>query len=111
MAVQWGDLPFEEPMLLQFPAPSPEPGIFAIMSKPNPTENPQNYRVIYFEDSDNFSKSIIEKHPKIECWKKNQLHGLYYELYKMGGSTSDQRKQITEILIQKYDPVCNEETY
>jgi len=111
MVVSWGDLPFEEPMLLKFPAPSSEPGVFAVMTKPDPQKKPQNYRVIYFGVSDDFSKTIIEKHPKAECWQKNQLHGIYYELYKMSMSTSEQRKQIQDILVQKYDPVCNEETY
>lgn len=111
MTVSWGNLPFEEPMLLRGEVPSNEPGVFAVMSKPDPAKKPDKFRVIFFGVSDNFAGTITKKHPKYECWQKNQLHGLYYELYKMGGSTKEQRKQIEDILVQKYDPICNEESY
>jgi hypothetical protein len=107
MAIEWGGLSFTTPAIFNGNVASKESGVYAIMTKPEPQKKPQIYNVIYFGETENFSKRLDVNHEKIPCWKQNQISGLYYSLYMMSGSPQKQRQSIESELIKIHNTSCN----
>ena len=108
MGVKWGDLPFTDQAIFTGNVTSTESGVYAIMTKPDPQNKPDIYRILYFGETEDFSQRLDDNHEKYDCWKKNEVSGIYYELYVMHASTQQQRQQTESALVKQYDPVCND---
>jgi len=104
MAIEWGGLPFTTPAIFNGNVANKDSGVYVIMTKPEP----QIYNVLYFGETENFSKRLDANHEKIHCWKQNQISGLYYSLYIMSGSPQEQRQSIESELIKIYNTSCND---
>ena len=107
MSVNWGDLSFTDPELLNDGVDSTESGVYAIMTKPDPQNKPKTYTILYFGETHDFSDRVTDNHEKFDCWQQYQKSGLYYELYIMSNSSQTQRQTIESQLISKYGPICN----
>jgi len=108
MAIEWGGLPFTTPAIFNGNVANKDSGVYVIMTKPEPQNKPQIYNVLYFGETENFSKRLDANHEKIHCWKQNQISGLYYSLYIMSGSPQEQRQSIESELIKIYNTSCND---
>ena len=104
MTIEWGGLPFTTPAIFNGNVANKDSGVYVIMTKPEP----QIYNVLYFGETENFSKILDANHEKIHCWKQNQISGLYYSLYIMSGSPQEQRQSIESELIKIYNTSCND---
>jgi hypothetical protein len=107
MTIEWGGLPFTAPAIFNGNVASKDSGVYVIMTKPDPQNKPQTYDVLYFGETENFSKRLDTSHEKILCWKRYQINGLYYSLYIMSGSPQDQRQSIKSLLIKMHNSSCN----
>lgn len=86
-------------------------GIYAIL-KPNPSNTPQPFDVIYFGETGNFSeRGFPWNHEKSGSWIANAgaQYNLYISIYYMPYSTPQQRKQVESFLINAYKPKCNDQ--
>jgi len=108
MAIEWGGLPFTTPAIFNGNVTNKDSGVYAIMTKPDPQNKPQIYDVLYFGETENFSKKLDTNHEKIPCWKQNQISGLYYSLYIMSGAPQEQRRSIESVLIKIHNSSCND---
>ena len=108
MTIEWGGLLFTTPALFNGDVANKDSGVYAIMTKPDPQNKPQTYDVLYFGETENFSKRLDTNHEKILCWKQNQKSGLYYSLYIMYGSPQEQRQTLESQLIKMHNSLCND---
>ena len=84
--------------------------MYAIMIKPDPINRPRLYRIIYFGETSNLSdRGFWRSHHKYQCFIEQAGSGsnLYIGIYRMPNSTEDQRREVEQRLIDKYDPICN----
>lgn len=77
---------FEGPRVLGGWTPSAEPGVFAILYKPEPEKKPEKYAVIFVGHSDDLaSEGFPFKHRRAHCWStragsKWKVHIAYLEV-------------------------------
>ena len=106
--------PFEGPRVLAGWMPPARPAVYAIISRNDATNKPQEFSVIFVGHSDDLSKSGFPfKHPAAQSWIKRagnkfNLHIAYYEA---PGAMASHREQICRELMAVYQPSCNDEKY
>lgn len=109
MTITWGGIEFTGPHMLSFCPTGNSSGLYAIMIKPDPTNEPNTYTIIYFGETENFEERLTSSHHKYDCW--NQRIGsdgeIYYGLHIMPNSTEEQRRELEGLLIEKHNPICN----
>lgn len=106
--------PFEGPRVLAGWTPPARPGVYAIISRNDPINKPQQFSVIYVGHSDDLSTAGFPfRHPAAQAWIKRagnkfNLHVAYYEI---PGGLASHREQICRELMAVYQPSCNAEKY
>ena len=107
-----GGYPFEGPRVLggwQAPA---EPGIFAILTKPDPDS--QRHEVIYLGHGNDLSDlGFPFSHAHSEAWigRADGRWNLWIAYYSIPGGLLSHRERMTHELIATYHPSCNPEQY
>lgn len=109
MAINWGDLSFEEIEPLSSWSPPRYGGIYAITYRPDYQNKPDTHKVVYFGETDAFNgRGIDDTHHKYPCWKqKTDNNRLYVSIHRDDNDAS--RKSKEKRLIERYTPSCNDE--
>ncbi len=110
MSLEWGTILFDGPYPIKRWEPLSNPGIYAIMKKPDAYNKPHTYHILYFGESGNLSELESYKlHSKYECWVKEagSRNNTYIGVHLMPNSTSEKRKRLADALIKTFSPVCN----
>jgi hypothetical protein len=105
---------FEGPWVLGGWTPPHEPGIFAVLYKPDPDDKRESYAVTYVGHSDDLSaEGFPWKHPASPCWteRAGSKWQLYIAVFNPPGGTSSHREAMARELIALYDPGCNPQRY
>ena len=75
------------------------------------TQSKGTFQVIYVGESEKSEASdFFTNHEKSKCWADAAGYeaNLYLSIYPMWKSTPDERKRLTNKIINKYKPSCNE---
>ena len=105
---------FDGPFVLAGWTPPEEPGLFAVMYKPDPEAKPDTYAVIYVGHADNLAdQGLPWKHPAAPCWaeRAGSRWQVYVSVFHPPGGTRRHRESIAAELIALYDPACNPERF
>jgi hypothetical protein len=89
-------------------------GVYAIMSRSNPKNKPQQYSVIYVGHAEDLSQvGFPLKHPYAQSWIKRSgdKFNLFVCYLEILGGTIAHREQISKELQSIYKPSCNDEVY
>lgn len=110
MTITWGAVQFSEPKSFALWDPPFRAALYAIMRQADPVNNPTSFRILYFGESGNLSERGFESHHKLDCWKYqvDSVDDLYVGVYLMAGSTVEQRRELESVLVEKYNPICND---
>lgn len=103
-----GGYPFEGPRVLGGWHGRSEPGIFAILTRPDPES--QRFEVIYVGHSDDLSTAGLPfEHPHAIRWieRAGGKWSLWIATYVVPGGRRSHRERITEELAAIYHPSCN----
>ncbi|MFP4512918.1 MAG: hypothetical protein ACLFRV_08245 [Acidimicrobiales bacterium] len=106
--------PFEGPRVLAGWTPPASPGVYAILTRPEPESKAQQFAVIYVGHGDDLSRERFPfKHPQASCWTKRagDRFNLHVCTYEVPGGLPAHREQIVRELIAIYRPSCNPEQY
>ncbi|MGI9666961.1 MAG: hypothetical protein ACR2N2_07680 [Acidimicrobiia bacterium] len=107
-----GGYPFEGPRVLGgWNAPS-TPGIFAILTKPDPDS--QKFEVIYLGHADDLATAGLPfSHEHSQKWvtRAGDKWNLWIATYEIPGGLPSHRERITEELIAIYHPSCNPDQF
>ncbi len=109
MPINYNKYYFTDPAQLVRWKASNYAGIYAILI-PDKFCKPLSYRVVYFDETENFAKcGIDETHSKYSCWMTSALKksNIYISVHYMRDSTAEQRQAVVSALIQKCQPSCN----
>lgn len=91
--------------------PPGTPAVFAITYKQDPVNKPKSHTVLYFGESADLSKDILERAKDIkETWLNTggrEAADLYVFYHPMPGSTLWQRNSVQNQLESEYDPPVN----
>ena len=105
---------FEGPrVLVGFTAPA-RPGVFAVLTKPEPEKRPEDYAVIYAGHSDDLSKDgfpFRHKHSQRWVQRAGDRFKLWIAYVEVPGGLPSHRVQIVHELLAVYKPSCNDEQY
>ena len=110
MSITWGSTKFEGPFPINSWEPPYRAAVYSIMFKPDPSNKPSTFRIIYFGESGNLSnRGFYKSHHKYKCWiqEAGSETNLYIGLYLMPGSNEEERRKIEISLIDQYNPACN----
>lgn len=110
MSIKWANVDFDGPYSIKYWQVPCKAGIYAIMKKSDPQNNPNTYTILYFGESGNLSeRGFVESHHKYYRWIKeaDSEHNLYIGTYLMPNSSSEERRQIENQLIFACKPICN----
>jgi hypothetical protein len=110
MAIQWGEVPFENLGPFEGWSGPGGSGLFVVMVQPHPETNPGEYRALFFGETDNLSSSeFFRHHPKFRCCvsEAGKVEGLFFASSPLEGSTQDQRKMVQRLLADQFRPICN----
>ncbi len=103
-----GGYPFEGPRVLGGFHGPPEPGLFAILTRPD-TES-QQFEVIYLGHAEMLSEAGLPfDHPHADRWieRAGGKWNLSIATYVIPGGLPSHRERITEELVAIYRPSCN----
>jgi hypothetical protein len=106
--------PFEGPRLLAGWTPPAEPGIYAIVYKPEPDTRPERYAVTYVGHGDDLAAERFPfRHPRASCWieRAGSKWKVYICTYQVPGGGRAHREQIARELTAIYHPRCNTQQY
>ncbi|WP_414470505.1 hypothetical protein [Methanobacterium sp. ACI-7] len=112
MSIEISNRLFDGPHRIKEWNPLNFPAIYAIMTKPDPENNPDGFQIIYLCESSELSKEkSYPDHPQYECWlKKAKFRGnIYISAHVMPNSSSEEREKLKNALISVHIPPCNEE--
>jgi hypothetical protein len=111
MSIEISKRIFDGPHLIKDWNPLSFPAIYAIMMKPDPKTRRDDYQVLYFCESSEFSglKSGLD-HPKYKCWFKEAgfKGNIHISAHLMPNSTFEEREKLKNAFISLYKPVCND---
>jgi len=113
MSLEWGNILFDGPYPIKRWEPLSNPGIYAIMKKPDAYKKPYTYHILYFGQSDNLSElESYKSHPNYHCWinEAGSRNNTYIGAHLMPNSNSEKRKKLLDALINAFKPVCNKDT-
>lgn len=111
MSIEISKRLFDGPHLLKEWEPLNFPAIYAIMTKPDPENDPDSYQIIYLCESKELSKEkSYLKHPKYDCWFKiaGFKSNIYISAHVMPNSNADEREKLKNALITIHMPPCND---
>jgi len=110
MTITWGEVQFTGPHILNSCEIPNQSGLYAIMVKEDPINQPKNYTIIYFGESENFSERVTSNHHKFDCWTKQvgSDNLIFYGLHIMENSTEEQRGGLELKQINRFNPSCND---
>lgn len=110
MSITWGNKTFNGPYpITNWDAPD-RAGVYAVMIRLDPPNEPDTYRIIYFGESGDLSeRGFCKSHHKYHCWidKAGSESNLYIGIHLMPNSTVEDRKKTESGLVNKYNPICN----
>lgn len=105
---------FEGPRVLAgFTAPA-GPGVFAVLTKPDPDKRPEHYAVIYAGHADDLSQEGFPfRHKHSQRWvrRAGDRFKLWIATFEVPGGLPSHREQIVHELLAVYKPSCNDEQY
>jgi hypothetical protein len=107
-----GGYPFEGPRVLGGWRATSQPGIFAILNRPN--EDQQRFEVIYVGHADDLSdEGFPFDHGNAKRWieRAGGKWNLWIATYAIPGGLRSHRERITEELIAIYHPSCNPDQF
>ncbi len=80
--------------------------VYLIMSRQK-----DSFKIIYADNCEHTSdEKFFTNHPSFKCWNDSTLEkSLYLAILPMFESGNDERKRISDSIIARYHPVCNEE--
>ncbi len=111
MSITWGNVSFDGPYSITNWDPPYRAAVYAIMMKPDPSNKPGTYRILYFGESGNLSeRGFYKSHQKYDCWidKAGSESNLYIGIHLMPDSTPEERRDVESALINQYKPDCND---
>lgn len=110
MSIEISNRLFDGPHLIKEWNPLNFPAIYAIMMRPDPENNPEEYQMIYLCESRELSEVSYLNHPKYECWfKEAGFRGnIFISAHVMPNSTSEEREKLKNALIRVHMPLCND---
>jgi hypothetical protein len=106
--------PFEGPRVLGGWTAPAVPAVYAIVYKPKPEAQPEQYAVIYVGHSEDLSaESFPFNHPRAACWvaRAGDRWKVYICTYEIPGGTPSHRERIAQELGAIYQPACNEQQF
>ncbi len=107
-----GGYPFEGPRVLGGWNPPRHPGLFAVLTRPEPGS--QRFEVIFLGHADDLSEiGLPFEHPLAGCWieRAGGKWNLWIASYVIPGGLRSHRERITEELVAIYHPSCNPERF
>ena len=106
--IYFRDCRFSEPSLFNSAITIPSQGIFAILVR-DEGFTPRPFQVLYFGESDKLPRRVTPQHESYGEWE-GQARGaaLYVAFYNTAGTPGRQRKELQKLLIQDYNPPCNQ---
>jgi hypothetical protein len=107
-----GGYPFEGPRVLGGWHAPLEPGILAILTRPNADQ--QQFEVVYLGHADDLSDvGLPFDHAHTDRWIKRAggKWNLWIATYVIPGGLRSHRERITEELVAIYHPSCNSEQF
>jgi len=80
--------------------------VYLIMSRQK-----DSFKIIYADDCEQTSdEKFFTSHPSFKCWTNFALEqSLHLAILPMFESGNEERKRISDLIIARYRPVCNEE--
>jgi hypothetical protein len=106
--IYFHDRRFSEPLPFTSPNDIPTQGIYAILVR-DESFTPRPYQVLYFGESAHLAGRVTPQHEGYEDWVRQARDaGLYVAFYNTAGTPSRQRKELAKLLIQDYNPPCND---
>jgi len=111
MSIIYNGVNFSEPERLVNCNPPFRAGLYVILIQ-DQTMKPKPFKAIYFGESGNMSERGFGSHHKKPCWIRTagSEGNLYISANLMPNSTENERRNIEERLIQKYNTknYCND---
>jgi hypothetical protein len=106
--IYFRDRRFSEPLPFHSAITIPTQGIYAILVR-DEGFTPRPFQVIYFGESDRLARCVTAQHESYGEWvRQARGAGLYVAFYNTAGTPSRQRKELEKLLIQDYNPLCNQ---
>ncbi|MCE5248687.1 zf-HC2 domain-containing protein [bacterium] len=105
------DYSIEGPFRLNEWTQSPDPGIFAVLHKPDPDTHPDRYIIDYLGEAGRLSYRGFTWTPVVRNCLLTHIDSednLYIAIYRMPDSTTLERQNISNILIRKFKPYFND---
>jgi hypothetical protein len=80
--------------------------VYLIMSRQN-----DSFKIIYADNCEHTSdEKFFMNHPSFKCWNDLALEkSLHLAILPMFESENEERKRISDLIIARYYPACNEE--
>lgn len=107
-----GGYPFDGPRVLGGWHAPKQPGLFAILTKPDPDS--QRHEVIYLGHADDLSDADLPwDHEHADAWieRAGGKWNLWIAHYSIPGGLPSHRERITHELIATYHPSCNPQQF
>jgi hypothetical protein len=106
--IYFRDRRFSEPSPFNSAITIPSQGIYAILVRDEGFA-PRPFQVLYFGESDKLARGVNAQHESYGEWER-QARGaaLYVAFYNTAGTPGRQRKELARVLIQDYNPPCND---
>jgi hypothetical protein len=105
---------FEGPRVLAgFTAPA-RPGVYAVLTKPDPEAGPERFAVVYVGHADDLSAQgfpFAHRHARRWVKRAGDRYRLWVAYFEVPGGLPSHREQIVRELLAQYRPSCNDEQY
>lgn len=105
---------FKGPRVLGGWTPPSEPGVYAILRRPEPEGSPEKYSVLYVGHADDLSgEGFPFRHPQAPCWmeRAESKWKLHICTYQFSGGGRSHREQMAQELMAIYEPPCNTDKF
>lgn len=110
LTIQFGEVPFENLGPFNGWMGPGGAGMYVLLVQPNKEKSPNDYRALFFGESDNLiSSEFFRNHPKFRCCvsEAERADNLFFAISPLEGSTPEQRKQIVQLLVNDVRTACN----
>ncbi|EGP94132.1 hypothetical protein [Nitrosarchaeum koreense] len=106
MSIQILQYEFLGPIKLSEWGPPMEKVVYLILSRQK-----DFFKIIYADDCEQTSdEKFFINHPSFKCWNNSALEkSLHLAILPMFESGNEERKRISDLIIARYHPICNEE--
>lgn len=105
MSIQILQYEFLGPIKLSEWGPPMEKVVYLILSRQK-----DSFKIIYADDCEQTSdEQFFTNHPSFKCWNNLALEkSLHLAILPMFESENEERKRISDLIIARYRPACNE---